>query len=307
MKIYLGLDCGSVSVKLACVDENKKLVAGVYLRNEGIIPTIKKGLEQIKGKVKDLEVAGACTTGSGREFTALFIGADIVKTEILAHCEATLYYYPNVRTIIDIGGEDCKLITLQDGIWTNYAMNSICGAGTGAVIEAIARTLDVPIEEVGDLALQSKNRLNFPGKCGILAQSAVVSKKNKGAEKSDILMGICRALINNYMTLAKNIPLEPPFIFQGATAQNKALVKALEEELNHKVIVPENCSLMGAIGASFLAMGVEKTKFKGFGIVNTDFKVKNFVCGDCSNNCEITQIIQANKTLGAIGSRCGKW
>lgn len=307
MKIYLGLDCGSVSVKLACVDENKKLVAGVYLRNEGIIPTIKSGLLQIKEKVGNFEVGGVCTTGSGREFTTLLVGADLVKTEILAHCEATLYYYPNVRTIIDIGGEDCKLITLQDGIWTNYAMNSICGAGTGAVIEAIARTLDVPIEGVGDLALQSKNRLNFPGKCGILAQSAVVSRKNKGAEKSDILMGICRALINNYMTLAKNIPIEPPFVFQGATAQNKALVKALEEEVGDKIIVPENCSLMGAIGAAFLAMPVKKTKFKGFDMVNADLKVKNFICDGCSNNCEITQIIQDGKAIGAIGSRCGKW
>lgn len=307
MKAYIGLDCGSVSIKLACVDENKKFIAGVYLRNEGIIPTIKNGLKELQAKIGDAEICGVCTTGSGREFTGLLIGADLVKTEILAHCEATLSYYPDVRTIVDIGGEDCKLITLHDGIWTNYVMNSVCGAGTGSVIESIARTINVPITEVGDLALQSKNKLCFPGKCGILTQSAVITRKNKGAEKSDIMMGVCRALINNYMTLAKSIKLHPPYVFQGATALNKGLVRALEEELNHEVIVPEKCQLMGAIGAAILAMDVEKTKFKGFDMINTDFNVKNFMCGNCPNNCEITQIIEKEKTIGAVGSRCGKW
>jgi len=714
MKAYLGIDCGSVSIKMVCIDENNKILSSVYLRNKGLIETIKEGLKKIKEASNGLEIYGVGVTGSGREFTKILVGADLVKTEILAHSIATLTYYPGVKTIFDIGGEDCKIITINDGVMSNFVMNSICltsdtlittgnlspkpinqlkkkdlvltnegnfepieniysrdynklllniscgglrkvrltpehpvfgikrkdiccynshtrnhiytckplkkalnkkceecnkeisfepsyfpaselekkdfiavpvpqqinnlkyldfntperqilekvkkveltpsllkvlgyylaegnivyclsrgksrkkcdvgigftfnikeepivneiiqilnkmfdirynvkknpehstihlnvfnkslcrlfkylcgekaagksinpillnlspllqlelikglfigdgflrdhvkysrknrsyklttisadlasqaywmlirnkikcgiykdksltkggfecyrigiygddifklkkkiskslrnessssfiyskwlfipikdirkekyrgkvynlkikkdnsyianflavhncGAGTGAVIDSIASRLGIKTEDVGDLALKHKTRLNFPGKCGIFATSAVVSRLNSGADKSDILMGVCRGLINNYLTLAKNIKLDPPYVFQGATAKNKALIKILEEELKEKVTVPENCELMGAIGIAMLVKDekIEKTSFRGFDISKQEFKTKNFLCGDCSNNCEVTQIMENGNVLGAIGSRCGKW
>lgn len=305
MKNYLGIDCGSVSIKLVCIDENNNVLSKVYLRNNGLIETLKKGLKEIK----NVRVCGVGVTGSGREFTKILVGADLVKTEILAHSIATLTYYPDVKTIFDIGGEDCKIITVNNGMMNNFVMNNICGAGTGAVIDSIASRLGIKTEDVGDIALKSKTRLNFPGKCGIFATSAVVSRLNSGANKSDILMGVCRGLINTYLTLAKNVNLEPPFIFQGATAKNKGLVKALEEELKEKVVVPDGCEMMGAIGIAMLVKDekIEKSNFRGFEVSEQDFKPKNFLCNDCSNNCEVTQIIENGIVLGAIGSRCGKW
>lgn len=307
MRGYLGIDCGSVSVKLVCIDENNNILSSVYLRNKGLIETIKEGLKKIKDN--DIEIKGVGVTGSGREFTQILVGADLVKTEILAHSIATLNYYPDVKTIFDIGGEDCKIITINNGVLNNFVMNSICGAGTGAVIDSIASRIGVKTEDVGDIALKSKTGLNFPGKCGIFATSAVVSRLNSGADKSDILMGVCRGLINNYLTLAKNIKLEPPYVFQGATAKNKALIKSLEEELKEKVTIPKNCELMGAIGIAMLAKeeGIKNSNFRGFEITEQEFKTKNFLCGNCANNCEITQIIENGNTLGSIGSRCGKW
>ena len=227
----------------------------------------------------------------------------------MAHTIATLHFYPDVRTIMDIGGEDCKIMEINNGILTNFIMNNICGAGTGAVIETIAARLGVPIEDVGNLALSSTQKLNFPGKCGVFCQSAVVSRLNAGAAKSDIMMGVVKALTNNYLTLARGINLKPPYVFQGATAKNMALVKALEEQLNHEVIVPKQCAVMGAIGIALMAKEsvVSRTNFKGFNLNEMTYKNVNFQCLDCPNNCEVTQLYEGSNLLGCVGSRCGKW
>lgn len=193
----------------------------------------------------------------------------------------------------------------------SYVANSLavhnCGAGTGATLDAISSYLNVPIEDVGNLALQSKNVTNFSSKCGLICLSGVKNERNRGADVKDLLMGSCEALVNCYMRIVGNLTLKPDFIFQGATAQNKALVKALERELKHKVIVPKYCSVMGAIGAAILAMNVKQTNWKGWNIIDKDIVLKNFVCHDCENNCKVTQLFLESKFLGGIGSWCGKW
>lgn len=305
---YLGIDCGSVSVKMACIDENNDLLSSIYLKNKGLIETVRAGLSQIHTDCENIKITGVGITGSGRNFVKILVGGDLAKTEILAHSVATLHYYPDVKTIFDIGGEDCKIITLNKGVMTNFIMNSVCGAGTGSVIDSIASRLGIKTEDVGDIALQSKNRLNFPGKCGVFATSAVVSRLNAGADKSDIMLGICRGLINNYLTLAKSVKLYPPYVFQGATARNKALVKCLADELQENITIPDNCAIMGAIGIAILAKekNIEKTNFRGWDIASQDIKTRNFLCGGCSNKCEITQIMDGKAILGSVGSRCGK-
>lgn len=309
MNSYLGCDVGSVSAKMVVIDDDTNILAMVYLQNKGLIETIKKCLAEIENQLNNTEIRAVGCAGSGREFAKISLGGDITRTEILAHTIGTMHYYPDVNTIFDIGGEDCKIITLENGIWRNYIMNNICGAGTGAMIESIARALNINIEDVGDLALRSRINLSFPGKCGVLCQSAVVSRKNKGANNEDILMGVCRALINNYLTLAKSIELKPPYVFQGATANNKALVRALEEQLNHKVIVPGYCESMGAIGMAILAKEnkPEKTNFRGFAIRDLDLKSETFICEDCPNNCEVTKILIEDEPIAYLGSRCGKY
>jgi len=309
MKGYLGCDVGSVSAKMVVIDDNIDILAEVYLQNKGLIATIKKCLLEIENQLNGTEIRAVGCAGSGREFSKVLLGADVVRTEILAHTIGTMHYYSDVRTIFDIGGEDCKIVTLENGIWKNYIMNNICGAGTGAMLESIARTLNINVEDVGDLALRSKINLSFPGKCGVLCQSAVVSRKNKGANNEDILMGVCRAFINNYLTLAKSIELKPPYVFQGATAKNKALVRALEEQLNHEVIVPQYCESMGAIGIAILAKEnePEQSNFRGFSLKDLDIRSETFVCEDCPNNCEITKVLIENKPISHLSSKCGKY
>ena len=236
MKVFLGLDCGSVSMKLVLMDKKGGIVEKLYLRNQGIIDTLKIALK--KGNVDDYEIMSVGCTGSGRQLLGLLLGAGTIKTEVLAHTIGALHCYPKTRTILDIGGEDCKIICVHDGVMENFILNNICGAGTGSVIEAIASRLGIRIEDVGSTALKSTQRLNFSGKCGIFCQSSVVTKLNNGARKDDILMGVIRALVKNYLFLAKSIRLEPPFVFQGMTAKNDAVVKALEEQLGSKVFLP---------------------------------------------------------------------
>lgn len=305
MKTYIGLDVGSVSVKLARVDENENLVGSVYLRNCGLIETVKKGLELIDD---DSEVAGVGVTGSGRKFVGMFVGADLVKTEILAHTVGTLSFYPEVRTLMDIGGEDSKLMTLNEGVLESFQLNSICSAGTGSFLESIAGRMGIRIEAVGDIALQSSQRLDFPSKCGVFTQSAVVSRKNSGAAKEDILMGVCRSLVSNYLTMAKGVKLAPPYIFQGATARNRAIVSAFEEELGHAVIVPEYCDVMGAIGIGIMTKRAtpSNTNFKGSSLLNKDYETRTEIADGCANHCELTMLFENGAYAGCIGNKCGK-
>ena len=302
----MGVDCGSVSAKFAVIDGNNNLIAKTYLENKGLKDTILQGLSNIKNQVNGTKINGVGVTGSGRQFAKIILNADLIKTEILAHVTAAKYYFPDARTIIDIGGEDSKLILLnEDGVWTNYVMNLLCSGGTGSMLVNIANNLGVKMEDIAEIALKSKKYINLPSKCGILCNSAVITYKNRGANKEDLLMGACRALIKNYMMLSKNTNIRPPYVFQGATAKNQALVQALEEELKEKINIPEYPELMGAIGMALLLKKENiETKFKGFDLINSDFEIKSDICGICVNNCELSVIHQDSKAMGCVGNRC---
>ena len=302
---YLGIDCGSVSVKFALL-RDKELIGKVYLKNQGLIETIQHGLAQLPRE----KISGVGITGSGKEFVKSFVGADYTDSEIIAHMVACLKEYPDVRTILDIGGEDSKLMLVRDGELADFQMNKDCGGGTGSMIETIASRLGVRIEDVGTIAQESKDPAMLPGKCGIFCQSAAVSQLSKGRATKDILLGVCRALIGNYLAvLAKGKQLLPPIIFQGSTAQNAALVACFEEALGYPVSVPKNCSFMGAIGIALLTeenMNGHHTNFRKDAILDANHRTEIAHCHDCENNCELLRLYHGTGLLGMSGSRCGK-
>lgn len=308
MSYWIGLDSGSVSLKSVIINEKGEIIKSSYIKNYNLMVTLKETLKAIK---IDEKISGIGITGTGQEFINKLIGGDIIEPETVAHYEATIKQFSNVRTILDIGGQDSKLMLIdENGRLRDIAFNKSCGAGTGGIIELIAEELDVGLDDVGHLALQSKNDFPFAGKCGVFARTSVIDRKNKGVAKEDILMGVCRALVSNYFAiLGKGKTLTPPFVFQGATAKNKALVKCMENELHHKINVPENPHLMGAYGIALIAMNdfKGKTNFKGFQIIDSDMQTKTFICDECSNRCEVTQLFENNKFEGSIGSNCEKW
>ena len=306
MQSYLGIDCGSVSIKFVLIQDGH-IQSKVYLKNGGLVPTIKEGLRQLT----QANIAGVGVTGSGKEFVKSLVGADYVDSEIISHMVACLKQYPDVRTILDIGGEDSKLMLVKDNTLTAFQMNKDCGGGTGAMIETIAARLGVRIEDVGRIALESKNPTNLPGKCGIFCQSAVVSELNKGRPVSDILLGVCRALVGNYLAvLTKGKRLLEPIVFQGATALNAALVRCFEDSLKVPILVPQDCSYMGAIGIAELTkeyMSGQKTKFREIdNIIDADYRTGIDYCVDCENRCELLSLYCDNKLIGKSGSRCEK-
>ena len=306
MSSYLGIDCGSVSIKFALIEDGHTR-GKVYLRNTGLISAIKEGLKQMS----EVKISGVGVTGSGKEFVKSLLSADYVDSEIISHVVAALKEYPDVRTILDIGGEDSKLMLVKDGVLAGFQMNRDCGGGTGAMIEAIATRLQVKLEDVGKIALGSQSPTNLPGKCGIFCQSAVVSELNKGRPISDILMGVCRALVGNYLAvLAKGKRLHNPIVFQGATALNAALVKCFEDSLKITVLVPKDCSYMGAIGIAELTrehMNGTLSKFRGIKkVIGADYETEITYCGDCENRCELLNLYCDGELVGRSGSRCEK-
>ena len=307
IKAALGLDIGNGTIKFALITKKGKLIDWVYIKNLGVIETIKEGLKKLR---KDVEITAVGTTGAGRKLGAAFIGADITKTEILAHAVGALHFMPSAQTIFDLGQEDSKILILRNEVLVDFGMNQICSGGCGAYLENVAFRLGIPIEKFGDIALKSKSTATISGKCAVFGTTSCVHKLNAGVAKENILSGVATSLIRNYLALvAKGKDLKPPYIFQGGVSLNKAVVKALEEELSHKVIVPKHAPIIGAIGAAILAQEANPTKsvFKGFNLANFEYTTASFTCHKCPNRCEVINIIKDGEKIASLGSRCGRY
>ena len=201
-KAYLGIDIGSISTKGVIIDSDNNIIASSYLYTEGNpIEATKKVIRKLKEDFnrREYKVVGVGTTGSARKLIGTILGANTIKNEITAHAIGTLSVYPNVRTIFEIGGQDSKIILVDNGIVTDYAMNTLCAAGTGSFLSSQAKRLGIPIEEFGDIALTSKNPTKIAARCTVFAESDLVHKSQMGHKKEDIIAGLCYAIVNNYL------------------------------------------------------------------------------------------------------------
>lgn len=317
MQYYLGVDIGSVSSNFVLMTEKLEICKKVYLRTQGNpVKAIKEGYEIIKNSMgpDSARIQGVGSTGSGRHLAAVLMGADIVKNEITAHAVAASSFYPGVRTILEIGGQDSKIIILRDGIVSDFAMNTVCAAGTGSFLDQQAARLNVAIEQFGELALKSVQPVRIAGRCGVFAESDMVHKQQMGYPVEDIIMGLCEALVRNYLNnVASGKKIEDMIIFQGGVAANSGLKKAFEKMLKLKIHVPDNYEVMGAIGSAILAMekmggSGQETCFKGDNfILEGDFKTSSMECRGCPNQCEVVCIKRNGEALAYWGDRCKKW
>lgn len=311
---YIGVDVGSVSTDIVVLDESMNVVEDLYLKTKGNpLKTIREGFKILQNKYEDGEIKAVGTTGSGRQIASFLLGADAVKNEITAHAIASLELDNDVKTIIEIGGQDSKIIILREGIVTDFAMNTVCAAGTGSFLDRQAERLSVPIEEFGGLALRSKSPVRIAGRCAVFAESDMIHKQQVGYKEEDIIRGLCEALVRNYLNnIAKGKELKSKVFFQGGVAANVGMKDAFERELGTQLYVPQHYNVMGAIGAAIIARNVlEKNKsnssFKGFKIASGNFNSNSFECNGCSNRCEVVRIIDEKNSSGCFGDRCGKW
>ena len=315
MKVHLGVDVGSVTTKFAVLDREDDLVTDLYIRTLGRpVQVVQEGLGQIARKLPvGAEVTSVGVTGSARRLTGIVVGADVVKNEITAHAVAAASLVPDLHTVLEIGGQDSKLILLDDGIVTDFAMNSVCAAGTGSFLDQQAYRLNLPVEEIGPLALHAQQPVRIAGRCTVFAESDMIHKQQMGHRMEDILYGLCQALARNYLNnLALGKELKPPIVFQGGVAANAGMVRAFEEILEMPVLVPPHYEVMGAIGAAMLAhehtsLNGYGTQFKGFAASEMDYTTRSFECQGCSNLCEVVEIRVGREVLGRWGGRCGKW
>jgi len=314
---YLGVDIGSVSTNLVVLDEAGEVVKEIYVKTEGRpVEVVNKGLAEIWNEMGDrLEIKGVATTGSGRELIGELIGADAVNDEITAHKTGATFIGRKLidrvpDTIFEIGGQDSKYISMQDGVVVDFAMNEACAAGTGSFLEEQAEKLGINIiGEFADLALSSKAPVRLGERCTVFMERDVNSYLQRGAHKKDLVAGLSYSIAYNYLNrLVGRRHIGDTIYFQGGTAYNDAVAAAFSKILDRDIIVPPHNGVVGAIGVALLAR--EKmsatngpSRFRGWDLEKVDYTVREFTCHGCTNECDIRQFtIDGEKTYW--GDKC---
>lgn len=262
---------------------------------------------------EEIKIAGVATTGSARRLIGLMVGADLMKNEITTHAIAALHYQPDAQTIIEIGGQDSKLIIVRGGIVVDFAMNTVCAAGTGSFLDQQAARLGMGIEEFSNLALRARNPVTIAGRCAVFAESDMIHKQQMGHPLSDIAAGLCEALVRNYLSnVGKGKEIRPTVVFQGGVAANPGIKKAFEKVLGYPLVIPEHFGVMGAVGAALLARNQYLTtkkpsNFRGWQLCTDDITTVGQTCDGCSNHCELVVLKRGGQVLAYLDDRCGKW
>ncbi|MBI5205074.1 MAG: ATPase, partial [Nitrospirae bacterium] len=267
-KAYLGIDIGSISTNLAVTDEEGRLLSKRYLMTAGRpIEAVMQGLRELGEEIGDkVEIMGVGTTGSGRYMIADYVGADVVKNEITAQATAAAFINKNVDTILEIGGQDSKYISLRDGVIVDFEMNKACAAGTGSFLEEQAEKLNIQIKnEFAELSFSAENPCRLGERCTVFMENSLMSNLQRGADKNNLLAGLAYSIVQNYINrvvAGKNIGEN--IFFQGGVAFNKSVVAAFEKYLNTKITVPPHHDVTGAIGMALIARDymMQDTRFK---------------------------------------------
>ena len=316
LPVYLGVDVGSLSTNVVLIDPDHNVVARRYLPTAGKpLEAIKRGIGEIYEEIgQEVEVIGAGTTGSGRYLTGDFIGADTIRNEITAQATAAIDYDPTVDTIFEIGGQDSKYISIENGVVVDFEMNKVCAAGTGSFLEEQAEKLNIKIvEEFGGMALKAAAPVKMGDRCTVFMESDLNSFMQKGARNDNLVGGLAYSIVYNYLQkVVADRRVGDKIFFQGGVTNNKAVVAAFEQVVGKKIIIPPHFDVTGAIGAAILAQQSmaegQKTAFKGFGISNANYEISRFVCNACVNHCEISRVKIAGESKPLFyGGRCEKY
>jgi predicted CoA-substrate-specific enzyme activase len=312
MANYLGIDVGSITTKVVVIDERDQVLTKVYLRNSGRpIEAIQQGMREVLAHLGEgISINGVATTGSARHLAAYLVGGDLIKNEITAHSIAVIDLYPEVKTIIEIGGQDSKVILLRNGVVVDFAMNTVCAAGTGSFLDQQAARLGISIEEFGSLAFGANHSVRIAGRCTVFAETDMIHKQQMGHSVEDILAGLCDALVKNYLNnVCRGKEILSPIIFQGGVAANRGIQKAIERELETSLIVPEHFDVMGAIGAAKLVKKAKplRTQFRGFELSKKSCSTRGFECGECGNQCEVIQLFVDDQAVAYWGDLCERY
>lgn len=317
LEVHLGLDIGSLSTNVVLIDDENRVIARRYLPTaSNPLKAIRLGMSEIFEDVGDrVIVKSAGTTGSGRYLTGDFIGADLIRNEITAQATAAIAFDPEVDTIFEIGGQDSKYISIDNGVVVDFEMNKVCAAGTGSFLEEQAEKLEISIiEEFGEMALAAKKPADLGDRCTVFMESDLNAFQQKGVEKDNLVGGLAYSIVHNYIQkVVQKKRVGNHILFQGGVTNNKAVVAAFEKVTGKQIHIPPHFDVTGAIGAAILAREYVqknnlKTRFKGFDISKTPYTVDIFTCKACSNQCQIRRVkITGEENPLYYGGRCEKY
>ena len=312
MSNYLGIDVGSITTKLVVLSGDDQVLAKSYIRNSGRpIEAIQQGVDEILAQLGEtIPIDGVATTGSARHLAAYLVGADLVKNEITAHAVSVIDFLSEAKTVIEIGGQDSKVIVLRNGVVVDFAMNTVCAAGTGSFLDQQATRLGISIEAFGDLALKANHPVRIAGRCTVFAETDMIHKQQIGHSVEDIVAGLCDSLVKNYLNnVCRGKEILSPIVFQGGVAANRGIQRALERELEVSLVIPEHFDVMGAIGAAKLVKKAKpsKTQFRGFDLPRKSCSTRGFDCEECGNQCEVIQLLVDHEVVACWGDLCERY
>ncbi|MCL4479473.1 MAG: acyl-CoA dehydratase activase [Deltaproteobacteria bacterium] len=256
MKYFAGIDVGSLTAKAVLIDENKSIL-GYYVQPIGY-DSLASGthvLEQVlkKAGLKQENITGTVTTGYSRK---RFSESAIQKTEISCHAKGISIVFPQARTLIDVGGQDSKVMKIgNNGKVLDFAMNDKCAAGTGRFVEVMAHALGLSLNGISDSALNHSNELLLSSTCTVFAESEIVSLLSQGNIVPDISWAIMKSIADRVAALVGRVGTEKEVAMSGGMAKNQALVQRLADKLATSILVPEEPQIIGALGAAVIAMG----------------------------------------------------
>ena len=329
--IFVGVDVGSISTNVVACDAEGRVLAREYLMTAGRpLAAVTDGLYKVgsaleqRGGAGRVRVRGCATTGSGRYLTGDFIGADIVKNEITAHATGAAHIRPDVDTIFEIGGQDSKYISLDNGAVVDFTMNKVCAAGTGSFIEEQSERLGVDLKggEYNRLALAADEPPAMGERCTVFIETDINRNLQRGVAVDNLCGGLCYSIVQNYLNrVVEDRRVGNVIFFQGGTAYNRGVKAAFEQVTGKPVIVPPHHDVVGAIGMALIARdrwrdAGKATTFRGFDLRDVQYSFDTFECTDCANRCEVHVVkitgepgpegAAADRTL-YYGSRCGKF
>jgi len=295
------------------------VIKEIYSRTEARpIEVVHAGLQEIQEEIGErIVVRGVGTTGSGRELIGELVGADTVNDEITAHKTGASYIgrkliEHEVETIFEIGGQDSKFISIQDGVVVDFAMNEACAAGTGSFLEEQAERLGISIkDEFSRLALSSTGPIRLGERCTVFIEKDIIPYLQKGAQVKDLVGGLAYSIAINYLNrVVRGRHIGDVIYFQGGTAYNDSVGAAFATILDKPIIIPPHNGVVGAIGMAILARQKmtsteEQTKFRGYSLEAVDYTIRDFTCKGCSNFCDIQEFnVEGEKTYW--GDKCSE-
>ena len=310
--VYLGIDIGSTSTKAVLINDRNEVLTGLYTQTSAqpvkAVQAIFEAIDNIAQKhACEFIFDGVGATGSGRKFIGRIINADLIIDEITAHARAAYELNNEADTIIEIGGQDAKFTTMNNGMVTSSVMNNVCAAGTGSFIEEQAVKLDIRLTDYASRAINTPAPISSD-RCTVFMERDINNYLTEGYSVDEVLASVLHSVCENYLAkVAVEANIGQSICFQGATARNQALVAAFEHRLKKPIFVSKFCHLTGALGSALILAenAVRNSAFRGISLYAENIPVENEVCELCHNNCKINKVTVLGDTV-AFGFLCGR-